>query len=145
MAHQVEVLVAALAPFVPERVVYIDRGGRALGRALATRFNVPANSLNIGYPLSRLPHPLLYWMAFPIKEVVYRLTRPGLVEPPTSFPLHLLTGEKILLVDDTASSGKTLRIAFNLLASSGARAKDIRVAVKRAGPRVRALVDAAAI
>jgi hypoxanthine phosphoribosyltransferase len=98
--------------------------------------------LNIGYPLSRLPHPLLHWMAFPIKEVVYRLTRPRLVDNPTAFPVHPLTGEKILLVDDTASSGKTLKIAFDFLITSGAHAKDIRVAVGRAGQRVRSLLDA---
>jgi hypoxanthine phosphoribosyltransferase len=130
-----------LSPFVPDRVIYIERGGRALGIALAAGFNVPSFGIDIGYPLSRLPHPLLYAAVFPIKEICYRLTRPRLVSRPRFLGDKQLRTENILLVDDTASSGKSLEIASKLLREAGVSPRNLRVVVARRGRRADALVD----
>ena len=128
-------LIRKLGPFVPDHILYIERGGRSLGLALADQLKVDASGIDIGYPLSRLSHPLLRALVFPIKEICYRLSRPRLVRPPALLTERRLEAKKILLVDDSASSGKTLDIAVHLLESAGVNPIDVHVAVGRAGKR----------
>ena len=136
---QAKIAADALSPFVPDMVIYIEKGGRPLGDALATHFGVRAIGIDIAYPLSRLSHPLLTLLVFPFKEVVYRLTRPRVIDMNhIEGPLQLC--RRLLLVDDTASSGKTLRLALGALELLNYK-DEIRVVVGRAGANARALTD----
>ncbi len=139
-AQRLEGLTRQLGDFVPDVVVYIERGGRALGEALARCYGVSASPLDIAYPLSRLPHSVLRGLVFPIKEIAYRLTGPRLHSP---FGMQDVDATAdVLLVDDTASSGKTLQRAREALWFNGHRG-EIRVVVARAGKRVAPKIDAA--
>jgi hypoxanthine phosphoribosyltransferase len=138
----IHALVDHLGSFVPEVVVYIDRGGRRLGRALAAHYEAPALAMDIAYPLSRLPHPILTWLVLPIKEIAYRITAPRLTSSPNSGITRLSANAAVLLVDDSSSSGKTVRTARQVLRMLGHRGI-VRVAVGRAGKKAAGLVDAA--
>lgn len=111
-----------------------------MGEALAQRFNVPALGIDVAYPLSRLPR-IIRWIGFPMKEIAYRLTSPRLMGQPEVLD-HLDTNAKLLVVDDSASSGKTLCIVRDALARRGHRG-ELRVVVGRLGQRAVPLVDAA--
>jgi hypoxanthine phosphoribosyltransferase len=141
--------IAAAAPlaerlrrFDPRAVIFIREGGSALGLSLAALLEVPAIGLDLCYPwrrrLDALPLPLRVAL-WPLKEFAYRATFPrparnGLDAPPLV--------ERAVLVDDTASSGRTLRAAFELLEARGIPRTSLRVAVIRCGERAKAEVDA---
>jgi hypoxanthine phosphoribosyltransferase len=143
LAH---VLADELVSFEPEAVVYIHSGGRVPGRAIAEALDVPSSRIDIRYPatrlIGRLPRSLRPFL-FALKELLYRATRPDLVDlvceslPPA--------GSRVVLVDDSASSGKTLRAALLVLGSRGIDRDRVRVAVLRCGLRARPDVDHFAI
>ena len=134
-------LIEQLEGFAPDAVLFIERGGRPLGEALAQRYHVPAIGIDVAYPLSRLSHRTIRWMAFPVKELAYRLTSPRLISE-TDDLSHIDTAANLLIVDDSASSGKTLGVVRKELASMGHLGQN-RVAVGRLGRRAVPWVDAA--
>ncbi|MCP4600557.1 MAG: hypothetical protein GY847_08510 [Proteobacteria bacterium] len=133
-------LACRLAPMKPDVVLYLEKGGRAVGLTVAGELKVPAIGLDISYPLSRLLNkapPVAQIAAWPVKEIIYRLASPRLNKPLA----ELANVGKVALVDDSASSGRSLKVAFNALRAAGICRCDIRVAVIRCGPRARSIVD----
>lgn len=134
-------LAERLSAFAPGAVFYVREGGAAVGRAIAGRLSVPAFGIDVRYPWRRaidgLPAALRPAL-WPLKELAYRALdpRPGRAGP-DAFPPF----ERAVLVDDTASSGRTLRVALEALRSRGIPREALRVAVIRCGPRARGQVD----
>jgi hypoxanthine phosphoribosyltransferase len=147
-ARAAHFLAAGLAPrvavFAPTAVVFPGHGGAVAGRSLASALGVPAVMLDVRYPLTRvlasLP-PVPRALLWPFKEIAYRLTGPALRDPPPG----LAPGSRVALVDDSASSGRTLRLALEILSDLGISRDRVCVAVLRCGPRARALVDVHAL
>jgi hypoxanthine phosphoribosyltransferase len=137
-------LAPRIAGFSPTTVVFLGQGGAAAGEALASSLGVPAAMLDVRYPLSRVlarVGPLSRAFLLPLKELAYRLTRPAHrgVLP------DLGPDPRVALIDDSASSGRTLRIALETLAGLGVPRERVCVAVLRCGPRARGLVDVFAL
>ncbi len=130
-------LAIKLAPFAPTRVIYIENGGQTVGEAIARDLCLPATGVDIGYPVSRVGRALPRNLLFPVKELAYRLTSPRLRQPLPPLP----AGERLALVDDSASSGKTVQIALLALKDMGIGKESIEVAVIRCGRRARSYVD----
>jgi hypoxanthine phosphoribosyltransferase len=129
-----------LESFCPDRIVYIARGGEALGKVVADELGLPLTELDLRYPVSRLissASPLFRLVLILFKEVAYRLTVPSTGQPMAP----LSAGERVALIDDSASSGKTLRKAISILEDAGVDKSRIRVAVIRCGKRARSIVD----
>lgn len=125
-------LVHRVRAFAPEALVYVHSGGLHAATIIGGELGLPLYPLDLRYPLSRLsarfpaPFGALLW---PAKEIVYRLTSPSGYFTDT----FLSPGSRVALVDDSASSGRTLKKAIGLLASRGIRRADIFVAVLRCG------------
>jgi hypoxanthine phosphoribosyltransferase len=120
----------------------LQRGGQIPGQALADELGLPASGLDIRYPLSRLLDRSPSWARpalFAFKELAYRATPPS-ADPTTADPLPP-SGTRVILFDDSASSGRTIRLALEVLEQGGIPREDIVVAVLRCGPRARGLVD----
>jgi len=135
-----EKLAAQLADFDPQAVVYIHSQGYFPGEVIARSYSAVLFKLDLRYPFSRvltsIPRPLLIPL-WPLKELMYKVSAPsfrGAVQLPRP-------GVRVTLVDDSASSGRTIRIALRILKDNGHRRKDIRVVVLRCGGRARKLVD----
>ncbi len=133
-------LAAQLADFDPQAVVYIHSQGHFFGELIARSYGADLFKLDLRYPFSRvltsIPRPL-HVPLWPLKELIYKVSAPsfnGAVQLPRP-------GVRITLVDDSASSGRTIRIALRILEDNGHKRKDIRVAVFRCGGRARELVD----
>ncbi len=133
-------LVAQLADFDPQAVVYIHSAGQFFGEAIARSYSTDLFKLDLRYPFSRvltaIPKPLLIPL-WPLKELMYKISNPsfkGTAQLPNP-------GVRVILVDDSASSGRTIRTALRILKDNGHKRKDIRVAVLRCGARARELVD----
>ncbi len=133
-------LAAQLVDFDPQAVVYIHSQGRFFGQVIARLYSADLFKLDLRYPFSRvlasIPRPLLIPL-WPLKELMYKVSAPsfrGAVQLPRP-------GVRITLVDDSASSGRTIRQALRILDDNGHKRKDIRVAVLRCGGRARKLVD----
>ena len=137
MAHK---LIEKISPFKPDVVVYLKDGGKTLGAQMAKDLKIPLQGLDISYPLSRLlnrtPGPLRAPL-WPAKEIAYRIGTPQLHEP-ISLPIET---QRIALVDDTASSGRSLKIAIDALEYEGFSRAQIKTAVLRCSTRARPLVD----
>lgn len=131
-------LAEKLRPFSPTCVLYIRCGGALLGRTVADVLNVEARGIDIRYPASRVRSPLARRMLFPFKEILYKLTRPSIR---LAEDLKISPQDRIALIDDTASSGKTLCAALAYLTAAGIPRRAVRVAVFRRGPRAARFVD----
>ena len=134
-------LVDQAREFSPNSVYYVETGGHTTAEVLGEALGIPKRGIDLRYPLSRIAgrglSPLKI-ILFPFKEIAYRLTNPSggdILEIPEP-------GTRILLVDDSASSGRTLEVAIRILADCGLDRKDIFVAVLRCGARASGLVDA---
>lgn len=128
--------------FAPEAVLCILTGGAEVGQAIAGALAVPAYGLDLSYPWSRLiarappPMRLCLW---PLKEITYRTGRPRLADGSAA---ALPRVERAILVDDSASSGRTLRAAIEVLESRGLPRAALFVAAIRCGRGAKSLVDA---
>ncbi len=133
-------LVAQLADFDPQAVVYIHSQGHFSGEVLARSYGADLFKLDLRYPFSRvlasIPRPFLIPL-WPLKELMYKVSAPSL-KGAAQLPSP---GVRITLVDDSASSGRTIRMALSILEDNGHKRKDIRVAVLRCGGRAQELVD----
>jgi hypoxanthine phosphoribosyltransferase len=133
-------LAGRLAPFDPRAVVYLRDGGRIAAEAVGSELGVPIHPLDVRYPLSRLiegsPAPVEIAL-LACKEIAYRLTRPRHLPSGTSLPPP---GTRIALLDDSASSGRTIATALRVLEERGVGRDLVEVAVIRCGPRARRLV-----
>ena len=120
----------SLRYFSPTRVIYIETGGTRLGKHLAAALAVPCEGLDIRYPHSRRRSPIARSLLFPIKELLYRVQTPTVGDRQKRTGL---TDDRIVLVDDSASSGRTLRLALSLLEKQGIPRRRIRTLVYRRG------------
>ena len=132
-----EAFAEALRPFAPTRVVYIETGGARLGTHLAAVLAIPCEGLPIRYPRSHRS-PFAKALLFPLKEVMYRLQRP---KAQGALKLLATADDRIVLVDDSASSGRTLRLALSALEERGIPRDRTRTAVYRRGSRAAAVTD----
>jgi hypoxanthine phosphoribosyltransferase len=131
-------LAERLAPHRPTAVIYLERGGALLGKAIAQELEVPAWGLNICYPLSRAaPFPLSIF-TLPLKEIAYRLTTPSRGPAKDAF---LRFEGPVALVDDSAATGRSLKLALETLRDHGVPRNAVKTAVIRCGKSARALVD----
>ena len=134
-------LAARVAAFRPDGVIFIRDGGEIAGRAVADALSIPAFGLDLSYPwrrrLDRLPLALRAALS-PCKELAYRAARPRLA-PGALDGLPRL--DRAVLIDDTASTGRTLRAALGALEPRGLPRSALRVAVLRCGPGARSEVD----
>ncbi len=126
-----------------EAVVCVDTGGRPLGQLLAQHSRLPLFGLDIRYPGSRvldnLPRQLVP-LLWPFKELSYKLTAP---RPAQNHPAQTLLSSynRLALVDDSASSGKTLQAALEHLFRAKIPRDKVTIIVGRCGQRARHLVD----
>lgn len=97
-----QALALAIAPFQPEIVLPVGRGGFYPGTLLAHMLRVEI------YPV-RLSRRL--------NDEVVRQTPEWLVEPPP-----IIRGRRVLVVDEISSSGETLQLAMDKAAEMGAAA-----------------------
>ena len=128
--------------FAPEAVLFVRDGGAVVGEAFAAALGVPAVGLDARYAgrrwIDRLP-PGPRAALWPVKELAYRLGRPRL----TAGALDLLPRfHRAALVDDSASTGRTLAAVLASLASRGIPRSALFVAVVRCGDGAKRLVDA---
>lgn len=133
-------LAQKLRGFSPEIVVYVAEGGAAAGLAVAEELEIPSAALDLSYPATRFFRrfpPFLAAIAGPVKELLYRATRPKL----NARPVGITAGARVALVDDSASTGRTLKAAAAALAEIGVKREMVSVAVLRCGKRARGLVD----
>jgi len=134
-------LATRLAAFRPRAVFFIREGGSTLGRSIAASLEVPSFGIDLCYPhrrrLDALPR-LLRLALWPLKEIAYRATSP---RPARNALDSLPLVERAVLVDDTASSGRTLRAALELLEGRGLPRSSLKVAVMRCGARAKEEVD----
>lgn len=133
-------LARKIAPFGPSAIVYIEEGGERVGRDLARELGIPACGIDISYPMSRMlnrkPAPVraLLW---PLKELVYKVGGPS-ANRPFGDPCG---ADRVVLVDDSASSGRTIAAALRMLERAGIGRSRIKTATLRCGIRARSLVD----
>jgi hypoxanthine phosphoribosyltransferase len=120
----------------PESIVYLERGGKTVGRAVAEALNIQAHGMDLRYPLSRLDMFPLNLLTFPVKAIAYHHTEPDV----RSFEWRPPRGP-MALVDDSASSGRSLHRARRVLLDSGVAPESIITAVVRCGRRARSVVD----
>lgn len=78
-------------------------------------------------------------LLFAVKELAYRATAPE-TDRQTTDPLPE-AGTRVILFDDSASSGRTIRRALEVLDRHGISRDRVAVAVLRCGPRAREVVD----
>jgi hypoxanthine phosphoribosyltransferase len=135
-------LAARARAFSPDVVLCVLEGGAAVGREVGLALGVPTLGLDLSYGwsrlLSRAPAPLRLAL-WPLKEIAYRISGPRLGAGAVD---ALPRGGRAVLVDDTASSGRTLRAAFEALEPRGLPRAALFVAVIRCGARAKPLVDA---
>jgi len=128
--------------FDPQAVLSILTGGAEVGGAIAEALGVPAYGLDLSYPWSRLaarvPAPLRLGL-WPLKELAYRIGGPRLAGGSID---RLPRLERAVLADDSASSGRTLRVAIEALERRGLPRGTLFVAVIRCGRGAEHLVDA---
>jgi adenine/guanine phosphoribosyltransferase-like PRPP-binding protein len=140
MRAMIHRLAQKVGSFKPQMVVYLKDGGKQIGMELAKELGIPARGLDISYPLSRrlnkAPRPLKV-LAWPVKELIYRLSSPVSSEPFTGIG----DIDRFALVDDSASSGKTLKAALRALRQVGIDRSRVKTATLRCGPRARPVVD----
>ncbi len=133
-----EYLVKSLQSFSPQKVIYIETGGKNLGQELAKLLGIELQSLDVRYPFSRIKSPFLKAVLFIAKEALYKLTSPSINK---TCEVKVNSQDRILLVDDTASSGKTLSLAIEHLKSFGVSREKIKTAVMRCGKKASCVVD----
>jgi hypoxanthine phosphoribosyltransferase len=137
-------LAAQLSGFGATAVVYLRRGGEAPARAIAAELGLPLFPLDVRYPHSRSLERIPIWARPPLflfKEILYRLGHP-VPAPDAGRSLPAPDpADRLLLVDDSASSGRTIAAALRILAERGWTRERIRVAVLRCGARARPWVD----
>ncbi len=133
-------LARKIEDFAPNLVVYLERGGAVVGGCIGDQLGLPVVGIDVSYPLSRALSTLPRFgevAAWPIKEILYRFGEPRL----NRLPEEISGAERIALVDDSASSGKSLKLALKNLEQLGIDRRRICVAVVRCGPRARSIVD----
>ena len=132
-------LATRLSDFEPKQVLYLKRGGERVGKEIARILGLPSQGLDICYPVSRIERTWLSALIWPLKELIYRMAAPTIKNSLNSISIPIT--ERLALVDDSAGTGRTLRIALDALRGLGVDESLIRVAVIRCGKRARSLVD----
>ncbi|MBN2801575.1 MAG: phosphoribosyltransferase [Deltaproteobacteria bacterium] len=133
----------------PKGVVFIANGGRTAGVTLSKILGLPLFCVDIRYPLSRLMdrrNIFIKGFLWLFKELIYRVTTPersgdcpGLLNQKEELPFK--PGERVILVDDSVSSGRTIKMALVLLEEKGLLRGDIFIATQRCSRSSEELVD----
>lgn len=126
-----------------EAVVCVETGGRPLGRLLAEDLRLPLVGLDVRYPgtrlLDKVPRRLIP-LLWPLKELAYKVTTPRPVFG-DRMPTALSAYRRLALVDDSASSGKTMQTALDHLTREDISRDRVTTIVGRCGKRAAHLVD----
>lgn len=124
----------------PSCVIFLETGGETLGKQIADELQIPILGLNIRYPISRCMQKHRMWapLLWLVKEIIYKFSHPTFVPPLSSSATYW---PPVVLVDDSVSSGKTLRQALSFLNRNRIARNDVMVVTKRCGKRSRDLVD----
>ncbi len=129
------------AEFAPRSVTYLHSGGKEPGVVVSRFLELPLYRIDIRYPISRslenasLPGKIA---GMAVKELLYRTTEPEVCPGGCSLPP---AGDPTLLVDDSASSGKTLKLAIRTLAENGIEPRLVKTLVVRCGKGAQSMVD----
>ena len=133
-------LIERISVFDPAAAVCIEKGGHELGLQVSRALDIPLYPLEIRYSLSpaleRLPAGLRL-LAWPVKELAYKSGHPSLKRP-LRIPANL---GRIVLLDDSASSGKTLACALRHLRAAGYERSSVCCCVLRCGVNARKTAD----
>ncbi len=125
------------AGFAPELVVYVETGARLFAHELAGVMGLPVVPIWVRRGGHGLKQRLAPWVVrLPVgvrdglrwlEEVsgVQRMTRRRATLPAT----ESLVGRRVLLLDDAADTGRTIRAARELILAAGVRAENLRSAV----------------
>jgi hypoxanthine phosphoribosyltransferase len=125
------------AGFVPDMIVYVEKGARLLAHELAERLGVPARPIWVqrgGHGLKRRLAPLVLRLPVGVRDWlrrveelsgVHRLTRRTATMPGGND----LRGRRVLIVDDAADTGRTIEAARAMVLARGALSEDVRTAV----------------
>lgn len=136
--------------FRPDVVVYVETGARLLARETGVLLGVPTVPVWVsrgGRRAKRIIAPfaarLPLWLRDWLRGVEERSQIHRLTSRKTTFPAAAaFTGQRVLLLDDAADTGRTISTVRALLLARGVAAVDLRAAVLAATTRPgRAAVD----
>lgn len=136
--------------FEPEVIVYVEAGARLLAHELAGMLGTPLIPIWVrrgGHGLKRKLAPLAARLPTAARDWLRRIEERSGVHRVTRRSAELpaevvLTGQRVLLVDDAADTGRTLQVARGLVLARGVAALDLRTAVLAATTReAQAAVD----
>lgn len=131
------------AGFVPDTIVYVEKGARLLAHELAARLGVPVRAAWVrrgGHGLKQKLAPLALRLPVGVRDClrrmeelsgVHRLTRRAAAMPGGDE----LRGRRVLIVDDAADTGRTIVAARAMVLARGVGPADVRTAVLAATTR----------
>jgi hypoxanthine phosphoribosyltransferase len=140
------------AGFLPDVVVYVERGARLLAWEICREFGcgaVPVTARRTGSGLKRGLAPLVGRLPERLRGGLRRLEERYLWKPGRGCPRAVvssftrsLSGRRVLVVDDAADSGRTIAGVRDWLEARGVEARNVRVAVLAATtPEGRTVAD----
>ena len=125
------------AGFQPEIILYVETGARLFANELAGILNVPLAPVWVkrgGHGMKKLLAPLVLRLPVGVRDGLRRLEERTGVQRVTRRAAVLaegtiLAGKRVLLVDDAADTGRTIRAARDLALAAGVREDGLRSAV----------------
>lgn len=123
--------------YQPEVIVYVETGARLLAYELAGLWGIPPVPVWVrrgGHGLKRILSPVARRLPVAVRDAMRRLEERTGVQRLTVRSAALpnparVAGRRVLLVDDAADTGRTIKAARGLLMRAGVRETDIRTAV----------------
>ncbi len=104
--------------FKPDLIIAIESSGVNIGKTIARMLSAKLITVNIKRPVSNTNLPK------PVKEIIKLFQAPKI----NGIPIENLQNKKILVVDNSISSGKTINLALKYLMRKGAKKEEIRTA-----------------
>ena len=138
------------AGFAPDIIVYIETGARLFAHEVAPVLGVPLAPLWVkrtGHGVKRLLAPAITRLPVSIRDWLRRLEEGSGVHRVTQRRAYmpgttLVTGKRVLVLDDASDTGRTIKLARELMVERGAASDAVRTAVLAATtPAGRAAVD----
>jgi len=108
--------------FKPDLILAIEKSGVHVAEIIARELGIPTERITINRPVSkkkksgRTPKAVI--------EVIKLFQKPVVVKSEKSS----LKGQRVLIIDNSVSSGKTIELAKQILASRGVNTANIQVA-----------------